>query len=467
MKTVWAYIARVYTRWEKYVTGMEGAQEPVASSGISFHFWRLYQQFWLLVCLLFPIVSLVQKPLAQVRLLLAVLALVFFAASYTWLMWPHPASSEARKRSRSRVSLILFPVLIALVLGLSLAYGLSFLWLFIGVSAIAGVLLPVRSAFVVVIVLMFITLGVSVGVSGGVTRADWLQIIPLVLLVRGLGLDMIGLARLSSALRELHAAREERARLAVAEERLRLARDLHDLLGHTLSMIALKSELAGRLVEQEPARAIQEIREVERVARQTLREVREAVAGYRQPTLSSELEGARQLLEAAGIEYQFEQTTGELAPSIGAVLAWTVREGVTNVIRHSHAWWCCIRITRGNSTARAEVTNDGCWEQELLYQGAGSGLAGLTERVKAHGGWIEALPMRLTEPEASHESGVVSRNKEALPIWLADPGARHESGVVSRSKEEGLLRVGGKEGFRLLVELPIQSSGEAVREEQS
>lgn len=169
-----------------------------------------------------------------------------------------------------------------------------------------------------------------------------------------------------------------------------MPRDLHDLLGHTLSMIALKSELAGRLVEQEPARAIQEIREVERVARQTL------------------------------------------------------REGVTNVIRHSHARWCCIHITRGNSTARAEVTNDGCREQELLHQGAGSGLAGLTERVKTHGGRIEALPMRLTEPEASHGSG-----------------------VVSRKEEEGLLRVGGKEGFRLLVELPILSSGEAVREEQS
>jgi two-component system, NarL family, sensor histidine kinase DesK len=422
---------------------VKGAQAPVASSGIPFQLWRLYQHFWLLVCLLFPIVSLVQTPPASVRLLLAALVLVFFVASYTWLMWPHPASSEARKRSRSRASLILCAVLTVLVL--SLAYGLSFLWLFIGVSAIAGVLLPVRSAFLAVTILMFLPLVISVGTSGGVRGVDWLQLIPLMLLVRGLGLDMIGLARLSSALREVHAAREERARLAVAEERLRLARDLHDLLGHTLSIIALKSELAVRLVEQEPARAMQEIREVERVARQTLREVREAVSGYRQPTLSSELEGARQLLEAAGIDYQFEQTTGELPPSVDAVLAWTVREGVTNVIRHSRARWCCIHITRENGTLRAEVTNDGYWEQgqESLQQETGSGLPGLAERVRVHGGRIETLPIRLTEPKVSHGSGVISRKKEV-----------------------GVLRAGGKEGFRLLVALPLQRSGEAVREER-
>ena len=101
MKTIQAQLARRYAQWEEHLTGMEGAEALVASSGISFRLWRLYQHFWLLVCLLFPVVSLVREPPSPMRLLLALAALVFFAASYTWLMWPHPASSVARSRSRS------------------------------------------------------------------------------------------------------------------------------------------------------------------------------------------------------------------------------------------------------------------------------------------------------------------------------------------------------------------------------
>jgi two-component system, NarL family, sensor histidine kinase DesK len=417
MKTIRAQLVRGYARWEHHLISMEGAQEPVASSGISFRLWRLYQQFWLLVCLLFPIVSLVQKPPAPVRLVIAALALVFFAASYTWLMWPHPTSREARTRSRSRLSLILFVVLVALVIALSLTYGPAFLWLFIGVSGIAGVILPIRRAFLAIVILMVLPLVISVGTTGGVTRIDWLQLIPLVLLVRGLGLDMIGLVRLSSAIRELHAARGELSRLAVLEERSRLSRDLHDLLGHTLSLITLKSELAGRLVEQEPALAAKEMHEIEQVARQTLREVREAVAGYRQPALESELDGARQLLEAAGIDCQIEQTAGALPSSLDTVLAWTVREGVTNVIRHSRARRCLIQVTREHNSVCAEVINDGYQGQqwEDISREIGSGLFGLSERVKAYKGQMEAGP---------------------------------------------LLSV-GRDGFHLRVELPLQGSTEA------
>src|SRR5713101_5042716 len=158
MKTLRAQLAQGYAWWEHQLTNMEGAQEPVASSGISFHLWRLYQQFWLLVCLLFPIVSLVQAHPAPVHLLVAVAALVFFVASYTWLMWPHPASSGARIRAQSRTSLILFAVLVALVIALSLIYGLAFLWLFIGVSAVAALLLPVRGAFLAVTILILLPL---------------------------------------------------------------------------------------------------------------------------------------------------------------------------------------------------------------------------------------------------------------------------------------------------------------------
>jgi Histidine kinase len=154
------------------------------------------------------------------------------------------------------------------------------------VSAIVGVLPPARRAFAVLVVVTLLTLVLGVALSGSLLGADWLHLIPLILLVRTLGVDMIGLGLLADALGEVHAARAELARMAVMEERLRLARDLHDLLGHNLSLITLKSELAGRLVEAAPARAAAEIQEVERAARQTLREVREAVAGYRQPARS-------------------------------------------------------------------------------------------------------------------------------------------------------------------------------------
>lgn len=420
MKTIRAQLARGYAWWEHYLTTMESAEALVASSGISFQLWRLYQHFWL-VCLLFPIVSLVQASLTPARLFLALAALVFFAASYTWLMWPHPASSEARKRSQSPTSFILLAVLVALVLVLCLLYGSAFLWLFIGLSAIAGMMLPMGKAFIAVVMFTLLPLVISMGTSGGTARVDWLQIIPLMLLVRGIGVDMIGVARLSGAIRELQAAREELARVAVREERQRLSRDLHDLLGHALSMITLKSELAGRLVEQEPARAAQEIREVERVARLTLREVREAVAGYRQPRLESELNGARQILSAAGILCHVERSTGELDPSTDAVLAWTVREGVTNVIRHSRAHNCFIRITHQNSSVCAEVMNDGSRRQPLeeVKARTSSGLSGLGERVNSQGGCMEAGPLQET-------------SNEGFRLWVELP----IQGYVEPSQEE-------------------------------
>jgi len=164
-----------------------------------------------------------------------------------------------------------------------------------------------------------------------------------------------------------------------------------------------------------------------------LREVREAVAGYRQPRLLSELDGARQLLQAAGIEYSVEQAVEELPPSTDAVLAWVVREGVTNVIRHSRARHCLIRLTRENGTIDAEVINDGelRQEQDAAWRQAGSGLSGLRERITALGGRIEALPIRRAEPGAT---------------TVAWPG---------------------KEGFRLWVELPVQSSAMSRKEKES
>jgi two-component system sensor histidine kinase DesK len=188
-----------------------------------------------------------------------------------------------------------------------------------------------------------------------------------------------------STVAELRAAREELARLAVAEERLRFARDLHDLLGHSLSLITLKNELAGKLLPASPEQAAKEIHEAEAVARRALREVREAVAGYRQPTLVEELHGAEEMLTAAGIACRIENVAGLLPKSIEAMLAWVVREGTTNVIRHSHARHCTIRLVREDGTVRVEVRDGGIAREVPRDQtdgsSGGNGLAGLAERV--------------------------------------------------------------------------------------
>jgi two-component system sensor histidine kinase DesK len=199
-----------------------------------------------------------------------------------------------------------------------------------------------------------------------------------------IGLSSVGINRLVTANAELRAAREEIARLAVSEERLRFARDLHDLLGHSLSVVVLKAELATRLVAGNPERAAAEIADVERVARQALREVREAVAGYRQPSLSHELASAREVLSAAGIECRYRSDAGPLTPSLEAVLGWAVREGVTNVARHSGARSCSLTVSRDDAGVRLLVVDDG--RGTIQPPQLGSGLRGLAERVAARGG---------------------------------------------------------------------------------
>src|SRR5579859_5383957 len=385
------------------------SDEVIASSGITFHLWRLYQHAWL-ICLIFPLASVVRESHSPWRLIPGLLVLLFYAASYTWLMWPHPVSQGAQVQARSLLSFPLFLVLSTLVLVFSLVYGPAWLWLFIGTSAIAGLLLPMRAAFAVIVLFTLLPLFITIGVKGGIAGVDWWWLIALMLLVRGLGLDMIGVARMGSAIRELHTARRELARMAVIEERERLSRDLHDLLGQTLSMITLKSELARHLVTEEPERCTRELSEIERVARQTLREVREAVAGYRQPNLSSELKGARQLLEAAGIDAQIDPIQEALPPAVDAALAWTVREGVTNVIRHSHARQCRIHLTLMNGTVCAEVLSDGDRrEQRESPVSRGLGLNGLRERVSALGGHMEAGPL-------THSGKEYFRVRVELPV---------------------------------------------------
>ncbi len=156
---------------------------------------------------------------------------------------------------------------------------------------------------------------------------------------------------------QLVAARNEITRLALADQRNQFARDLHDILGHSLTVVAVKAELAGRLASLDPQRAETEIADVERIARQALADVRAAAAGYREITLAGELASARTALTAAGIEAELpDQETGQIPRPQQELFGWAVREGVTNVVRHSGATRCRIRV----SPSEVEISDDGC-----------------------------------------------------------------------------------------------------------
>jgi two-component system sensor histidine kinase DesK len=211
----------------------------------------------------------------------------------------------------------------------------------------------------------------------------------LPLLVIGLGAALTD--SLVRANLELHAARSALARLAVEAERTRLARDLHDVLGHNLSLMAVKMELANRLMGESAHPGASELREVQRLARDTLRDVREVVGGFRQPTLEGELGGAAVALEAAGIALELEDARGVLPPAVEAACAWIVREGVTNVIKHSAAGRCRIEIRRTQEELTVRITDDG---RGGGGSDVGMGLQGLFERMAALGGTLTAGPIR-------------------------------------------------------------------------
>ncbi|MFD7712253.1 sensor histidine kinase [Streptomyces sp. NPDC059785] len=206
---------------------------------------------------------------------------------------------------------------------------------------------------------------------------------------------------LSEAVRELRAAREELARQAVEKERLRFSRDLHDLLGHTLSVIVVKSEAARRLAPRDLDAALLQVTDIESVGRQALTEIREAVTGYREGSLDTELDRARSALSAADVDPVVRRSGPPLGPQSEALLGWVVREAVTNVVRHSGATRCEITVDGGPGRARLRVTDNGTGtetgpgtrtsvESELGI--GGTGLKGLTERLAAAGGTLEAGP---------------------------------------------------------------------------
>lgn len=244
------------------------------------------------------------------------------------------------------------------------------------------------------------------------------------------GLLTCAFSWLSATITELHATRRELAAVAVSEERLRFARDLHDLLGHGLSVISIKAQAARRSIRTDPAAAEGHIRDVEVLAQDALADVREAVQGFRRSNLDSELSRAAAALRAAGISTTIIRDDESLTVTQRELLAWVVREGATNVLRHAHARHASIRTSSVGGVATVIIEDDGGGpdadeddrpaDDERLV--AGTGIAGLRERLTSSGGRLnthaDAGGFRLTV-EVPHQPPV-----SAFPSGRTEGGSQ-------------------------------------------
>ena len=316
------------------------------------------------------------------------LILAAMASIYCWFWLWGLGLANWRVVTAIVVSLAILALLVNVVSGVWTING------FLLPLVIAGYAYRPRIAVAAILALTVGSIAVSVPPATAVLNVSAGDMVALVIITAVqlllVGFGAAGFAWTVRTIAELRAAREQLAMLAVEQERSRIARDVHDLMGHSLSVITLKGELAGQLIRSAPDQAQSEVRDIVRVARNALREVREAVSGYRQPTLATELEGARAALTAAGMECTIEQSAGALTRETETVLAWTVREGATNVLRHSKAKRCSIRMSRDDDNVHLDVVDDGAGTASPQ---AGNGLRGLGERVTEQGGRLEAGPL--------------------------------------------------------------------------
>lgn len=241
--------------------------------------------------------------------------------------------------------------------------------------------LPARAAYRVLFVFAAL-----VAVDARLTHIDAVSSYFAVAFCLIAGIACINAAEQKRAHVRLRQAYDQNERLAQIAERERIARDLHDVLGHTLSLIALKSQLASKLAERDPPRAVAEIRDVESIARTSLDELRAAVAGYRAAGIPDELAHARDVLTSAGLRVDCDADENvRLAPANESVLALAIREAVTNVVRHARASAVRLRLAPADGACRFEIQDDGVGGSAA----EGMGLSGMRERVEAHGGSLE------------------------------------------------------------------------------
>jgi two-component system sensor histidine kinase DesK len=344
--------------------------------------WRRGGGFWL-VYLFSPLGSAwtdhrLAASIAGTVLLVAFAAAYLFVVPLAW--WG---------RGGRRVGVATVSLMFALGLACAAVIGPNGLTTFIFAVAAMIVTLPHRVALPAAAMVALLTLGVPQFIPPWHVQGPYCSVGVAV------ALPSVAIFSFSSLVRanlELAAAREEVAQLAAERERLRIARDLHDLLGHSLTTVTVKAALASRLIDTDPARAKQEVGEVERLARESLADTRNAVTGYRDVRLATELATAREVLAAAGIDADLPKVVDHVAADLGGLFGWVVREGVTNVVRHSRARRVSISLDGGRDI---EIVDDGRGIHGDVDGNPGHGLAGLTERAAALGGRVTTGPAGL------------------------------------------------------------------------
>jgi two-component system sensor histidine kinase DesK len=312
----------------------------------------------------------------EVSGIVGILATVAFGATYMWI-WVRARADRA-----------------ALVANPPLAFALTYIGVLVGQAVVMVLTLGesglASTVYLAVSIVMVTPLRVAAPAVIGLALAvlalsaveDWGSQAGLVFGILAASVAIFGMRTLMNRNIELLKAEQENARLAVENERTRFARDLHDILGHSLTVITVKAELAQRLLDVDPERTRAELADLERLSRDALADVRRAVEGYRELTLPGELARARAALAAAEIEAHLPNSADEVPTELRELFAWTVREGVTNVIRHSRARTCEVALTPSS----AEVRDDG--PGAAAPSGGGSGLAGLRERAAAVGATV-------------------------------------------------------------------------------
>jgi two-component system sensor histidine kinase DesK len=373
------------------------------------------------------------EPVAQaifgysgLRLGLAVLSLATFVATYYAVCLLHTNWST---QEASRPLWLLLCIFTALAIGLPFGFGKEWVGLPVYLSIVYAVTLPLRWA------MRGILAGtVLAAVQATLFRAPGGAVAILAISSFAIGMMMLAFRQSRILVLQLQQARTEVARLAANEERLRIARDLHDLLGHSLSLIVLKSELAGRIADPDPAKTTQEIKDIEAVARQALADVRAAVSGYRQATLTDELDSARAVLAAAGLDAIVRISATPLPDTVDGLFGWAVREGVTNVVRHARASRCEIVVSRDGGMATLRIDDDG--------MGAGTSLSGTSA----------AVGSRLSEYRTSGNNAVGNGTDQNRVGGNGLLGLRERVEAADGSLEAGPLTAGG---YRLALRAPI------------